>query len=81
MMAAAMGTAVASHLNRPRTNRHFTLSFRDCSKRFRSLQPEWQASDRAKWPQTAANVFDLIYKGEGGIAVRSATAHRSPRPD
>jgi hypothetical protein len=27
---------------------------------------DWPAQDRAKWLQTAANIFDLIYKGEGG---------------
>jgi hypothetical protein len=42
---------------------------------------EWSAQDRAKWLQTAANIFDLIYKGDGGITVRAATAERSPRPD
>ena len=31
---------------------------------------------------TAANIFDLIYKGEGGgIVVSAARADRSPRPD
>jgi len=44
-------------------------------------QTEWHAADRAKWLQTAANIFDLIYKGEGGVEVRAAPAHRSPRPD
>lgn len=44
-------------------------------------QSDWPAVDRAKWLQTAANIFDLIYKGEGGITVRAATAERSPRPD
>jgi hypothetical protein len=42
---------------------------------------EWSAQDRAKWLQTAANIFDLIYKGDGGITVKAATAERSPRPD
>ena len=42
---------------------------------------EWAAVDRAKWLQTAANIFDLIYKGDGGIEVRAAMAQRSPRPD
>src|SRR5262249_53739693 len=32
-------------------------------------KPEWPVADRAKWLQTAANIFDLIYKGEGGITV------------
>jgi hypothetical protein len=32
-----------------------------------------------KWLQTAANIFDLIYEGEGGIKVEPATAQRSPR--
>jgi hypothetical protein len=42
---------------------------------------EWPANERAKWLQTAANIFDLIYKGDGGVVVRAATAERSPRPD
>jgi hypothetical protein len=27
----------------------------------------WPAAARVNWLQTAANIFDLIYKGEGGI--------------
>jgi len=42
---------------------------------------DWPASKRAKWLQTAANIFDLIYKIEGGIEVWAAAAHRSPRPN
>jgi hypothetical protein len=42
---------------------------------------EWPAAARAKWLQTAANIFDLIYKGDGGIEIRSAMANRSPRPN
>ncbi|MGC2410504.1 MAG: hypothetical protein WA441_11055, partial [Methyloceanibacter sp.] len=42
---------------------------------------EWPATDRAKWLQTAANIFDLIYKGEGGIEIKAAVAPRSPRPN
>ena len=41
---------------------------------------DWAATDRAKWLQTAANIFDLIYKGEGGVTVTAAMASRSPRP-
>lgn len=41
---------------------------------------EWKAADRAKWLQTAANIFDLIYKGDGGVKVEAAMANRSPRP-
>jgi len=41
---------------------------------------EWPLDKRIKWLQTAADIFDLIYKGEGGIKVESATAQRSPRP-
>lgn len=44
-------------------------------------QTDWSATERMKWLQTAANIFDLIYKGEGGVEVRVAAAHRSPRPD
>ena len=43
-------------------------------------ETEWPAADRVKWLQTAANIFDLIYKGDGGIKVESAAANRSPRP-
>ncbi len=43
-------------------------------------EAEWPLDKRVKWLQTAANIFDLIYKGEGGIDVRSAMAQRSPRP-
>lgn len=42
---------------------------------------DWSAADRIKWLQTAANIFDLIYKGDGGIEVRHSTAQRSPRPE
>ncbi len=41
---------------------------------------EWDGPGRMKWLQTAANIFDLIYKGEGGIEIKSAIATRSPRP-
>ena len=42
---------------------------------------DWPAAARVKWLQTAANIFDLIYQGEGGgIVVSSARADRSPRP-
>lgn len=44
-------------------------------------ETEWQSSARVKWLQTAANIFDLIYKGDGGgIVVSAARAERSPRP-
>jgi hypothetical protein len=42
---------------------------------------DWPAKDRLKWLQTAANIFDLVYKGEGGIVVGLARADRSPRHD
>jgi hypothetical protein len=43
---------------------------------------DWKAVDRAKWLQTAANIFDLIYTGaDGGVRVEAAKAERSPRPD
>ena len=38
-------------------------------------ETEWPLEKRVKWLQTAANIFDLIYKGEGGIKVELATAH------
>lgn len=44
-------------------------------------ETDWPSADRAKWLQTAANIFDLIYKGgDGGIIVQAARAERSPRP-
>jgi hypothetical protein len=43
-------------------------------------ETEWAVSARAKWLQTAANIFDLIYKGDGGIKIETAMAQRSPRP-
>jgi hypothetical protein len=42
---------------------------------------DWSSKDRLKWLQTAANIFDLVYKGEGGIVVSAARADRSPRHD
>jgi|SRR5579885_3055409 len=34
-------------------------------------ESEWPAAARVKWLQTAANIFDLIYTGDGGgISVR-----------
>lgn len=44
-------------------------------------ESDWPSSARVKWLQTAANIFDLIYKGEGGIEIRTAMAQRSPRPN
>lgn len=43
-------------------------------------KPEWPVSERAKWLQTAVNIFDFIYKGEGGITVTAEMAQSSPRP-
>jgi len=43
-------------------------------------EEEWPLDKRVKWLQTAANIFDLIYKGESGVKVEPATALRSPRP-
>jgi hypothetical protein len=43
-------------------------------------ETEWAVSARVKWLQTAANIFDLIYKGDGGIKIEMAMAQRSPRP-
>jgi hypothetical protein len=42
---------------------------------------EWDLAGRIKWLTTAANIFDLIYKGEGGVVVTAARADRSPRHD
>jgi hydrophobic/amphiphilic exporter-1 (mainly G- bacteria), HAE1 family len=40
----------------------------------------YQAPDANSLLQTAANIFDLIYKGDGGIKIEMAMAQRSPRP-
>jgi hypothetical protein len=29
-------------------------------------ESDWPAAARVKWLQTAANIFDLIYKGDAG---------------
>jgi hypothetical protein len=51
---------------------------------FQKLPPpeaDWPVAGRVKWLQTAANIFDLLYKGDGGrISITSARADRSPRP-
>ena len=44
-------------------------------------EADWPAPARLKWLQTAANIFDLLYKGEGGITVSMPRAGRSPRHD
>ncbi|MBV9783978.1 MAG: hypothetical protein JO264_09180 [Acidisphaera sp.] len=49
--------------------------------RLPTADTEWGLEDRVKWLQTAANIFDLIYKGGGGIKIEAAMAHRSPRPE
>jgi hypothetical protein len=50
-------------------------------KTLREPVTEWAVAARVKWLQTAANIFDLIYKGDGGgIVVTGARADRSPRP-
>jgi hypothetical protein len=41
---------------------------------------DWPAKDRLKWLQSAANIFDLVYKGEGDRS-QLARAERSPRHD
>lgn len=38
-------------------------------------ETDWPAAARIKWLQTAANIFDLMYKGDGGIEVRLAAIH------
>jgi len=50
--------------------------------RLPAADTDWSRDDRIKWLQTAANIFDLIYKGDGGgIKIEPAMAHRSPRPE
>lgn len=42
---------------------------------------QWAVSEQAKWLQTAANIFGLIYKGEGNITVKlnnETTDNESP---
>jgi len=51
---------------------------------FRKLPPpetEWKESDRLKWLETIANIFDLVFKGDcSGFVISPARAERSPRP-
>jgi hypothetical protein len=35
-------------------------------KALREPESEWPSGARKKWLQTAAHIFDLIYKGDGG---------------
>ena len=44
-------------------------------------ESDWPVDARMKWLQTAANIFDPIYKGEGGIKIEAAMAQLLPRPD
>lgn len=39
-------------------------------------EPEtnWAIEGRAKWLQAAANIFDLMYKGDGEIAIRASSS-------
>ena len=43
-------------------------------------ETDWPVANRAKWLQTAANIFDLIYEGDGGIKIETTIAQRSLRP-
>jgi len=40
-------------------------------------EPEttWTVEGRAKWLQAAANIFDLIYKGDGTVSVKAQSDH------
>jgi len=42
-------------------------------------EPEtnWAEEGRAKWRQAAANIFDLMYKGDANITVHGATKNRA----
>jgi hypothetical protein len=44
-------------------------------------EPEtnWAVEGRAKWLQTAANIFDLIYKGSGEITIISKAKGETPQ--
>jgi hypothetical protein len=44
-------------------------------------EPDADRPAKDRWLQTAADIFDLVYKGEGGIVVGLARADRSPRHD
>jgi hypothetical protein len=49
---------------------------------FRKLpgpEEDCPAKDRLKWLQTAANIFELVHKAEGGIILGLARAERSPQ--
>jgi hypothetical protein len=36
---------------------------------------------RAKWLQAAANIFDLIYKGDGTITINAKADHAENKDD
>ena len=44
-------------------------------------ETDWPVAARAKWLQTAANIFDLIYQGEGGIKVEIELPSRLGEPE
>lgn len=41
----------------------------------------WAVEGRAKWLQAAAHIFDLMYKGEGGISISVDAGAGAKRPD
>jgi hypothetical protein len=66
-----------------KTGQHLHLRCWPLLGLFRKLpepDSDWPAAGRLKWLQTAANIFDLVYKGDGGVTVGLARAERSPRP-
>jgi hypothetical protein len=46
-------------------------------------EPEttWLIEGRRKWLQAAADIFDLMYKGDGDIEIKASAAQRSDRSD
>jgi hypothetical protein len=76
MAGGANGLVVEAKRRPP----NYIPSFKGCFRRCPKTETEWAVSARVKWLQTAANVFDLIYKGDGGIKIEMAMAQRSPRP-
>jgi hypothetical protein len=42
-------------------------------------EPEtnWTVEGRAKWLQAAANIFDLMYKGDGKITISASGSNRA----
>jgi hypothetical protein len=58
----------------------YTIFIRGLLATLLEPETEWAAAARIKWLQTAANIFDLIYTGDGGgivVTLARLTARRA----